>query len=121
MEIQNSKSLELAKQFLGKEVEVVFDRPLGSKHPKHGFIYEVNYGYLKGIKAPDGEDLDAYFLGTDRPFEKAQGIVKAIIHRTDDDDDKLVVIPKDVSMTDEEIESAVKFQEKWFKHEILRG
>lgn len=120
MEIQNSKSLELAKQFLGKEVEVMFDRPLGSEHPKHGFIYEVNYGYLKGTKAPDGEDLDAYFLGTDKPLEKAQGIVKAIIHRIDDDDDKLVVMLENVSMTDEEIESAVKFQEKWFKHEIIR-
>ncbi len=53
-----SKSLNLAKKFLGKEVEVVFDRPLGSKHPKHGFVYEVNYGYLDGVKATDGEDRD---------------------------------------------------------------
>lgn len=120
MEAQNSKSLELAKQFLGKEVEVVFDRPLGSKHPKHGFTYEVNYGYIDGVKAPDGEDLDAYFLGTDQALKKVTGIVKAIVHRLDNDDDKLVVMPKDLSMTDAEIESAVQFQEQWFKHEIIR-
>lgn len=120
MEIQNSKSLELAKQFLGKEVEVVFDRPLGSKHPKHGFTYEVNYGYLEGVKAPDGEDLDAYFLGTDQSLQKAKGVVKAIVHRLDNDDDKLVVMPQTISMTDEEIETVVKFQEQWFKHEIIR-
>ncbi len=120
MEAQNSKSLELAKQFLGKEVEVVFDRPLGSKHPKHGFTYEVNYGYIDGLKAPDGEDLDAYFLGTDQALKKVNGIVKAIIHRLDNDDDKLIVMPKEISMTDAEIESAVQFQEQWFKHEIIR-
>lgn len=29
---------------IGKEVSAVMDRPLGSKHPKWGFIYPVNYG-----------------------------------------------------------------------------
>ncbi len=120
MEIKDSKSLELAKQFLGKEVEVVFDRPLGSKHPKHGFIYDVNYGYVEGVKAPDGEELDAYYLGTDQSLQKITGVVKAIIHRLDNDDDKLVVMPKDLFMTDDEIERSVNFQEQWFKHEILR-
>ena len=120
MEIQNSKSLELTKQFLGKEVEVIFDRPLGSKHPKHGFTYEVNYGYLEGVKAPDGENLDAYYLGTDQSLQKVKGVVKAIVHRVEDDDDKLVVMPKDVSMTDDEIDRSIHFQERWFKHQILR-
>jgi len=115
-----SKSLKITKQFLGKEVEIVIDRPIGSKHPKYDFIYEVNYGYLPNIKAPDGEDLDVYYLGTDESIEKASGIVKAIIHRLDDDDDKLVIMPKDINLVDEEIEKAVAFQEKWFKHEILR-
>jgi inorganic pyrophosphatase len=119
--MNKSQSLELAKQFLGKEVEVTMDRPLGSNHPKHGFVYEVNYGYLKGVKAPDGEDLDAYYLGVDQPLEKATGMVIAIIHRTEDDDDKLVVVPKDIQMSDEEIETAVKFQEQWFAHKLLRS
>ncbi len=120
METSNSKSLELAKQFLGKEVEVIFDRPLGSKHPKHGFTYEVNYGYLENVKAPDGEDLDAYYLGTNQPLQKVTGIVKAIVHRLDNDDDKLVVMPKNISMNDDEISRSVHFQEQWFKHQILR-
>jgi inorganic pyrophosphatase len=115
-----SKSLILAKEFLGKEVEVVIDRPLGSKHPKHGFVYEVNYGYVSSVKAPDGEDLDAYYLGTDDALEKVKGIVKAVIHRLDDDDDKLVVVPENINMTDDEIEKSIEFQEKWFDHQILR-
>jgi len=38
-----------AENFLGKEIEVIIDRPLGSKHPKHGFKYETNYGYIPQI------------------------------------------------------------------------
>lgn len=113
-------SLKLARQFLGKEMDVVIDRPLGSKHQKHGFIYEVNYGYIERTKAPDGEELDAYYLGTDKPIEKAKGIVKAIVHRLEDDDDKLVVMPENINLSDEEIEKMVAFQEKWFKHIIIR-
>lgn len=117
---QESESLKIAKRFLGKEVEVIFDRPLGSTHPKHNYVYEVNYGYIDNVKAPDGENLDAYYLGTNEPLQRAVGVVKAIIHRLNDDDDKLVVMSKDVSMTDEEIDEAVDFQEKWFKHQIIR-
>lgn len=116
-----SKSFELAKSFLGKKVEVKIDRPLGSKHPKHNFTYEVNYGYIPKVKAPDGEELDAYFLGTGIPLEKANGICIAIIHREDDDDDKLVVAPKGVDFFDEEILRLVDFQEKYFKSRVVRN
>ena len=115
-----SQSLQLAKKFLGKEVEVTMDRPLGFKHPKHGFVYEVNYGFIEGIKAPDGEDLDAYFLGVKEPLQKAKGICIAIAHRKDDDDDKLIVVTKGIEMTNEKIMSAIHFQEKWFNTEIVR-
>lgn len=96
------------------------DRPLGSKHPKHGFVYEVNYGYIDGITAPDGEELDAYFLGVDTALEKTQGVCIAIIHRLDNDDDKLVVVPEGVDFSDDEIMKAVNFQEKYFKSVIVR-
>lgn len=115
-----SESLKIAKQFLGKEVEVVMDRPLGSKHPKHGFVYEVNYGYIEGVKAPDGEDLDVYYLGANEPLEKAAGICIAIAHRKDNDDDKLIVVPKGVEMTDEQIMSVIHFQEQYFDTQIIR-
>jgi inorganic pyrophosphatase len=110
-----------AKDFLGKEVEVIIERPLGSKHPKHGFIYEVNYGYIPNTKSPDGEELDAYYLGVDEPIDKAKGICVAIIKRTNDDDDKLVVVPEDKKdINDEKIEKLINFQEQWFEHEIIR-
>lgn len=116
-----SASLKLAQEYLGKEVEVIVDRPLGSKHPKHGFIYQTNYGYIPGTKSPDGEELDAYYLGGDNPLKKAKGFALAIIHRTQDDDDKLVVVSEEKNdISDEEIEKAVEFQEKWFEHVIVR-
>ena len=116
----SSKSFGLAKQFLGKEVDVIIDRPFGSKHPKHDFVYEVNYGFIDGVKAPDGEELDAYYLGVQKPLRRARGICIAIAHRKDNDDDKLIVTPINVSMTDEQIMSAIHFQEQWFDTEIVR-
>lgn len=113
--------LEIAREFLGKNVDVIFDRPLGSKHPKHGFLYEVNYGYIPGVMATDGEELDVYFLGTQESLEKANGTVIAIIHRENDDDDKLVVVPEGTKMEDEEIMKAVSFQEQYFKSRVIRS
>jgi len=118
--MENSESLKIAQYFLGRYVEIVIDRPLGSKHPKFGFVYEVNYGYVEGIKAPDGDNLDAYFFGCDKPLKRANGRVIAIVHRLDDDDDKLVVAANGFNPGNNEIIRAIDFQEKWFKHEIVR-
>ena len=107
--------------YLGKIVTVQMDRPLGTKHPKHGFIYPVNYGFIPNTVSGDGEELDAYVLGPKLPLNTFTGRVCAIIHRTDDNDDKLVVVPGDKkNITDKEIEEQTKFQEQWFKHIILR-
>lgn len=65
--MEQESSLAIAAEFLGKTVEVVMDRPLGSKHPKHGFVYEANYGYVPGTRSPDGEELEAYFFGVSEP------------------------------------------------------
>lgn len=103
-----------------KKLKLHIDRPLGTKHPKHGFVYEVNYGYIDGITAPDGEELDAYFLGITEPIATGEGVCIAIAHRKDNDDDKLVVVPEGVLMSDDEIMSSINFQEQWFDTEIVR-
>jgi len=115
-----SKSYLLAKKFLDKEVDVIIDRPLGSKHPKHEMIYQANYGFVPKVMAPDSEELDVYYL-FDQPVENARGICIAIIHRLENDDDKLVVVPPGRQYSNEEIEVLVNFQEKYFKHEIIRN
>jgi inorganic pyrophosphatase len=119
----SSKSLFLAKKFLGEIVKIKIDRPLGSIHPRLDKIqYESNYGYLEGVKALDGDDLDAYLLLVNEPVQEYEGVVTAVVHRLNDNDDKLVVIPKGKSISDEEIEKAIEFQEKWSrsKHLIIR-
>jgi len=115
-----SQSLILAKSFLNQIVEVVVDRPLNSVHPKWKFKYPINYGYIPGIFAPDGEELDAYVLKVDQSLEKFIGRVVAIIHRSNDDDDKLIIIPDEETITNEEIDKLTNFQEQFFKHKIVR-
>ena len=112
---------DLYTQYLGKDVHVIMDRPLGSNHPKHGFRYEVNYGYIPDTKAPDGEEVDAYVLGVDTSLENFFGKCIAVIHRLNDDDDKLVVVPESSKeMTDDEIIKFTLFQEKYFTSIIIR-
>lgn len=113
--------MSYSKPFLGKEVTVEIDRPLGSKHPKHDYIYPINYGFVPDTKAPDGAELDVYILGEDKPLKNFTGTCIAIIHRTDDDDDKLIVCSDDKSFTDEEIRELTHFQEQWFKSKIIRN
>lgn len=105
--------------YLGKTVTVAIDRPMGSVHPKHpGIIYPVNYGYIKGVLGGDGEDLDVYILGVDQPVKAFTGKVIAIIHRENDVEDKLVAAPEEASFSSDEIEKAVRFQEKYFDSRI---
>ncbi|MBQ8057884.1 MAG: inorganic pyrophosphatase [Ruminococcus sp.] len=104
---------------MGTIVKVVVDRPLGTYHPKHKDIYySVNYGYIPGVMAPDGEEQDAYILGVAQPVETFVGKVVAIIHRFDDVEEKWVVAPEGVSFTKEEIMRQVAFQEQYFCTEI---
>ena len=80
---------------LGKIVKVKVDRPMGTYHPKHKDIYyPINYGYIEGIMASDGEEQDAYILGVNKPVEEFTGKVIAIIHRLNDVEDKWVVAPE---------------------------
>lgn len=107
------------KDYLGKKVHVVVDRPMGSKHPKHGFIYPINYGYIPNTISGDGEELDAYIIGVFEAVKEFDGECIAAIHRMKDDDDKLVVAPEDKIYTKEQIEALVEFQERFFEHEII--
>ena len=108
------------KENLNKTITIKIDRPLGSHHPKHSFIYPVNYGYVPKTINTDGEELDAYLLGVFDPVEEYSGKVIAIIHRLNDDDDKLVVVPEGKTYSDEAIIALTEFQEQYFKSVIWR-
>lgn len=107
-------------KYLNKTVTVKMDRPLGSKHPDWDLIYEVNYGYVPNTISGDGEELDCYVLGVDKPLDSFTGKCIAIIHRINDNDDKLIIVPDGMNFTDEEIRNLTNFQEKYFKSIIIR-
>ena len=108
------------KSYLDQMVKVKMDRPLGMAHPKHGFIYPVNYGYIPGTVSGDGDELDAYVLGEHKPLDTFTGRVIAIIHRVNDNDDKLVVMADGRNYTDEQIRALTEFQEQYFESIIIR-
>lgn len=108
------------KEYLNKEVDVIVDRPLATKHPKHGFIYMLNYGYIPNTISGDGEEIDAYLLGEFESVSASKGKVIAIIHRTNDNDDKLVVSVNDKNYSDDAIRALTEFQERYFKSVIIR-
>ena len=110
-----------ARTFINKIVKVHVDRPIGSRHPEHDLIYAVNYGFVPGVSGLDGEELDAYLLGVDRPVKRFTGRCIAVIRRLDDADDKLVVVPDGEHYTDEQIRDCTEFQERYFKSSISRG
>lgn len=106
-------------KMIGKTVRVTVDRPLGSAHPEYKDMrYPVNYGYVEGFFAPDGEEQDAYILGVDTAVKEFTGKVVAIVHRDNDVEEKWVVAPKNMSFTKEEIEKQLRFQEQYFQSEI---
>lgn len=109
-----------AKDYLNKNVHIKIDRQLGTRHPKHGFMYMLNYGYIPNTISGDGEELDAYLVGEFEPVEEADGKVIAIIHRTNDDDDKLIVSKNGKEYSNEAIRALTEFQEQYFESIIIR-
>jgi len=108
-----------ALDFLGRQVTILMDRPLGSRHPTHGFLYLLNYGYIPKTYAPDGAELDAYLLGVFEPVATFTGHCVAVIQRIDDDDDKLVVVPSGIIYSCEQIRALTEFQERFFQSTII--
>ena len=105
---------------IGTTVTVTVDRPLGSYHPEYkDMYYPINYGYIEGVMAPDGEEQDAYILGVNEPVKKFTGKIIAIVRRKDDIEEKWIVVPDGVTFSKEEIRRQIHFQEQYFDSEIV--
>ena len=108
--------------YLDKVVEVKIDRPIGASHPDYpNHIYLVNYGYIPNTISGDGEELDCYVLGEYKPLKEYRGKCIAIIHRLDDNDDKLIIAPENKTFTNNEIKLLTDFQEKFYTSKIIRN
>ena len=128
LDIQVQKLKLLKSNFLSEKysleykitVTVTVDRPLGSYHPEYkDMYYPINYGYIEGVMAPDGEEQDAYILGVNEPVKKFTGKIIAIVRRKDGIEEKWVVVPDGVTFSKEEIRRQIHFQEQYFDSEIV--
>jgi 8-oxo-dGTP pyrophosphatase MutT (NUDIX family) len=103
---------KILQDYMGKPVHVIVDRPIGYVHGE--ITYPINYGYLPGVLAGDGEEQDAYILGVDEPVSEFDGQVVGAIRRKNDCEDKLVVAPMGTVFHQGQIAQAVQFQEQYF-------
>lgn len=108
---------EFLRQMLGKTVHVEVDRPIGHLH--NGMEYPVNYGYIPGMMAGDGEEQDAYILGVNKPLAAFDGRVIGAVRRKNDAEDKLVVAPEGAVFHQAQIAEAVAFQEQYFDSYVM--
>lgn len=110
----------LIRQYLGKTVTVIIDRPVGFHHVTKGIHldYTINYGFLPGVTGGDGEEQDVYVLGVDKPLDVFTGTIIAVVRRADDNEDKFVAAPEGLTFTREEIAKELHFVEKYFDSTI---
>lgn len=109
-----------AIEYLNENIKVIVDRKMGSKHPQYGFLYPVNYGFVSNTISDDEEKFDCYVLGVFEPIDEFEGICIAVVHRFNDND-KLIVAPINRDFSNKEIEVLIEFQERFFRHEIIRN
>ena len=104
---------------IGRQVCGVIDRPLGQAHPQYPeLIYPLNYGYVEGIFAGDGEEQDVYVFGTDRPLRRFSGTVVGVYHRLNDDEDKWIVSLDGRPVPEETVLRSIEFQEQYYMGEL---
>ena len=110
----------LVKSYLGKTVDIKIDRPIGYVHKKENYCltYPINYGYIPEIFSDDGEGIDVYLLGIDKPVKEYKAQIIGIVYRENDCEDKLIATPNNLTFTIDEIKKAINFQEKYFKTRI---
>lgn len=111
---------EQVEFYLGKVIDIKIDRPIGYVHHKqqYSLTYPINYGYIPDVIGGDGEELDVYLLGVFEPVKEYTARIIGIVHRENDNEDKLITVPDGIVFTKEEIKKAVAFQEQYYDTHI---
>ena len=125
--VEGAENLDYS-DVIGRVVSGKIDRPLNTRHPRHpDMIYPINYGYVDGLIAGDGAEQDIYLFDCETPVETYTGKVIAVYHRTNDVEDKWIVVPEKSkyaanpsALSDEEILKKIEFQEKYFAGRLYR-
>ncbi len=106
-------------KFANNIVDIIIDRPLGSKHPKFGWRYPINYGYIPNTKAEDNLEIDVYIIDSNKPLKEAKVKIIGIVEREDDIESKLIgIIDRAKKYTLSQIYEKIEFQEQFFNSTI---
>jgi len=99
--------------------DIHVERPIGTSHPEHpSIVYSVNYGYVEGVDAGNGERQGAYIVGVDTPIDRFTGKKIAVVHRIGGEDDKWVMAPENMPFNKQQIEEMVYFVEQLYDSSI---
>lgn len=61
--------------------EIVIDRPKGTSHPNYpDFVYQVDYGYLKGSSSMDGAGIDVWVGSGEKKIDAIMVTVDLMKH-----------------------------------------
>lgn len=114
-EIYESKDVS---KYIGKEYEVIIDRPIGHKH--NGIVYLVNYGFIPGTIGGDREEVDVYVLGEFLPIDKIKCRIIGFVERINDNENKLIAISSNYhkKYDKKQIEALLEFSEKRYDYVI---
>ncbi len=107
----------LVNSYLGKMVNIKIDRPIGYVHKRENYAltYPINYGYIPEVFGGDGEELDVYLLGVDKPVTDYVAKIIGIVYRMNDVEDKLIAAPEGVCFNQAEIAQYIHFQEQYYE------
>ncbi|MCR4926216.1 MAG: NUDIX domain-containing protein [Clostridiales bacterium] len=103
---------------LGKYAKVKVTRPIKSFHPKYGFEYELNYGFVEGVTNISGTKQGAYIMGIDHPVREFDGRIIAIIKRNNMKGVEWVVAPKSKKFIVNDIKKAIDFAESYYGYSL---
>lgn len=100
-------------------LRVTIDRPIGFKD-RYGNVYPINYGFVSGVIAGDGEAQDVYVISkaVTSPIDVFEGVLVAVIHRKNDNEDKWVVTSDKEVLSEKEIRENTHYLEQYFDSSI---
>ena len=111
----------LSERKLGNLKELgKFMKDKSTRDPSQEQLLDRKFKTSDGESAEDTRQRMTEFFN--RILKEYEGKCIATIHRLDDDDDddKLVIVPEGKEYTEQQIEALVEFQERFFKHIIIK-
>jgi inorganic pyrophosphatase len=104
----------ISKEYIGQTVTIIIDSQMGTKHPKLGYYFPINFGHIENSK------IEALVIGVFKPIQKFTGKVIAILSENSESKAFLIVAPNGKTYTDEAILALTEFRNNIFDVKIIR-